>query len=78
MKSLPNLQISSSLLLASQHRVDCNCLKYVREDPKERHLMLLMTIVDSLLGVASVCEIKQRKILGEMHLPNLATSTILL
>ena len=37
--------------------------------------MLLMTIVDSLLGVASVCEIKQRKILGEMHLPNLATST---
>ena len=40
--------------------------------------MLLMTIVDSLLGVASVCEIKQRKILGEMHLPNLATSTLLL
>ena len=38
--------------------------------------MLLMTIFDSLLGVASVCEIKQRKILGERHLPKLATSTL--
>ena len=37
--------------------------------------MLLMTIVDSLLGVASVCEIKRRKILAKTHLPNLATST---
>ena len=40
--------------------------------------MLLMTIVDSLLGVASVCKIKQKKILGERHLPNLATSTLVL